>query len=270
MYLEINNLRMFVAERSASDEGTILFLHGFPFDHSMWRHQLAYFGTEYHCLAPDLRGHGGTLEIGEPLPADQVTMDLFADDLIQMMDKLLPQERKVTLCGLSMGGYIAFALWRKAAHRIERMILADTKATADDAAAREKRAAQAEKVRANGTRAIADGMLEALLAPANRDMPVAAEVRRMIESSPAQGVINSLHALAQRPDSTPTLATIKVPTHVIVGEHDQLTPLKDAQAMSHRLHGVKVLDVVPFAGHLSPLENPDAFNQSMLHFMRGD
>ena len=268
MYLDLNNLRMFIAERSSASSSTLLFLHGFPLNHSMWRQQVQWFGASYHCLAPDLRGHGGTLDAGSPLTTDQVSIDLMADDLIAVLDQLLPRGKKVTVCGLSLGGYIAFALWRKAPQRFERLILADTKATPDTAEARERRAAQAELVRTNGPRAVSDGMLDVLLAPSNRDRAIGMEVRRMIKSSPSQGVINTLRALAQRPDSVPTLATINVPTLIVVGELDKLTPLSDAEAMYQQLPSHKTLTVIPAAGHLSPLENPDAFNRAMLGFLQ--
>jgi 3-oxoadipate enol-lactonase len=268
MFAEINGLRMFYEDRSASDFDTILFLHGFPFDHSMWRNQLDLLDTEYRCLAPDLRGHGGTLETGAPLASDQVTIDLLADDMIALLDHAGPRDRKVTVCGLSMGGYIAFALWRKIPQRIGRLILADTKATADSPEARAKRAAQAEKVKAEGARAISSGMLDSLLTPANRESVIGMEVRRMIESTSPQSIVNTLHALANRPDSTDTLATITVPTLVLVGAEDKTTPVSDAQYMHERLRHKAPLAVIAHAGHISPLENPEAVNRAMLDFLK--
>ena len=268
MYAQVNGLRMFFEDRSASDFETILFIHGFPFDHSMWRHQLFLLGTESRCIAPDLRGHGGTLDLAEPRQADEVTIDLLAEDLIALLDHLQLRQEKITVCGLSMGGYIAFALWRKVPARIGRLILADTKATPDTPEVKTRRQAQAEKVKQEGPKAISEGMLDSLLTPENRNGVIGAEVRRMIESTPAHGIVNALHALANRPDSTDTLATISVPALVIVGEHDKLTSLEDAQYMHDRLSHKAPLAVIPKAGHISPLENPDAFNQAILAFLK--
>jgi pimeloyl-ACP methyl ester carboxylesterase len=268
MFLQINDVRMFVNDSSASDFETILFIHGFPFDHSMWREQIYLLGTEFRCIAPDLRGHGGTLDINGPRPPEQVTIDLLADDLIALIEQRQPRDRRITLCGLSMGGYIAFALWRKIPERIGRLVLADTKATPDTPETRAKRQAQAEKVNSQGTRAISDAMLDTLLTPEHRSSSVGMEVRRMIESTSPQGVINTLHALANRPDSTDTLATITVPTLVMVGEHDKLTTLDDARYMHQRLRHSAPLAVIPDAAHVSALENGAAFNRALLDFLR--
>jgi pimeloyl-ACP methyl ester carboxylesterase len=269
MFAQVNGLRMFAEDRSASDFETILFLHGFPFDHSMWRHQLFLLGTEFRCIAPDLRGHGGTLDIGEPRSPEQVTVDLLADDMIALLDVAKPRQDKITLCGLSLGGYIAFALWRKIPQRIGRLVLADTKATPDTPEAKARRQSQAEKVLADGPKAVSDGMLNTLLTPENLSTVIGMEVRRMIESTAARRMVNTLNALANRPDSTDTLASISVPTLVIVGEHDQVTPLSDAQYMHERLHHKAPLAIIPKAGHISPLENPDDFNRAILQFLKG-
>jgi pimeloyl-ACP methyl ester carboxylesterase len=268
MFIQIGNLHMFVEDRSASDFETILFIHGFPFDHSMWRHQLYLLGTEFRCVAPDLRGHGGTRETGAPSTPEEFTIDLLADDLIALLDQIHPRDKKLTVCGLSIGGYIAFALWRKIPDRIRQLILADTKATPDTPDARARRQAQADKVKANGPAAISDGMLDTLLTPENRNSVIGMDVRRMIESTSSQGIVNTLHALANRPDSTDTLATITVPTLVVVGEQDKLTPVSDAQYIHERLHHAAPLAVIPHAGHVSPLENPDEFNRFLLDFLR--
>ncbi len=267
MFVPVNDLSMFVEDRSAPDDQTILFLHGFPFDHSMWREQLQLFSSEYRCLAPDLRGHGGTVETGQPLSADQVTIDLLADDVIALLDQIHPRQHRITVCGLSMGGYIAFALWRKIPERIGRLILADTKATADTPEARARRLVQASQVNASGPQAISSGMLDNLLTERNRTGIIGMEVRTMIENTTPKGLVNTLHALAERPDSTDTLSTIKVPVLVVVGADDKLTTLQDAQYMLERVPNKAPLIIIPRAAHLSPLENPDSFNLAMSNFL---
>lgn len=268
MFISANNLEMFVEDRSASDDNIILFLHGYPFNHSMWRHQLWFFGSIARCLSPDLRGHGSTYETGQPLPTDQVTIDLMADDIIAMLKAIEQLPEKITICGMSMGGYIALALWRKIPQQISHLILADTKATPDSSEARERRQVQAQQVKTSGVPSIAGGMLDTLLIEENRTNSIGMEVRRMIESTSVEGAVNTLHALAERPDSTDTLATIKVPTLVIVGAEDKITPIQDAEYMLQRLERKAPLAVIPRAGHLSPLENPDAFNLAMSNFLQ--
>lgn len=266
MYYAVGHLRMFVDERGIPNTQTILFVHGFPFDHSMWQRQMSAFSQAYHCIAPDLRGHGGTVETENPAGPVMVTMDLLADDLLALLDQLAPG-RQVTLCGLSLGGYIAFALWRKQPGRFARLILADTKATPDSPEARARRQAQMQTVNEHGAKGISGGMLDGLLAPEHREDVIGMAVRRMIESTSSPHIIATLQALADRPDSTQTLATISVPTLIVVGESDKTTPLSDAQYMAERLPERTRLEVIPQAGHLSPLENPTAFNAILRDFL---
>jgi 3-oxoadipate enol-lactonase len=268
MFRQINDLRMFIDERGKAESESILFIHGFTFDHSMWRQQLVTLSTEYYCIAPDLRGHGGTRQVENVTTGGSVSIDNLADDVIALINEMLPPERKFTVCGLSMGGYIAFALWRKIPNRITRLILADTKATADTPEARARRREQAAKVSAGGAQAISDGMLDSMVAAEHRSSPLAMEVRRMIESTSTQGIVDTLYALADRPDSTDTLATIAVPTLVIVGEQDKVTPVTDAQFMQERLRSKGRLVIVPHAGHVSSLENPEEFNRHLIDFLQ--
>ncbi len=267
MYYTIDGLRMFVDERGAAQPEVILFVHGFPFDHSMWTNQMAVFSAHYHCIAPDLRGHGGTSAV-VPNDNQSMTLDRMAGDLLALLDQLAPR-KPVTLCGLSMGGYIAFAMWRRQPGRFARLVLADTKATPDTPEVLARRQAQADTVKAEGAKAISTSMITGLLARQHRDDVIGVSVRRMIESTSAQGIIATLHALAGRPDSTQTLATIDIPTLVIVGEKDQTTPPADAHYMVERLPANPRFIMIPQAGHLSPLENPAAFNTALSDFLAG-
>ncbi len=264
-YADINGCRLFYEDRSSTDpSGTIVFMHGFPFNHSMWRYQLDYFSMNYRCIAPDLRGFGGSAHLDQPLPADHWTMDVFADDIAALLDHL--KIDKADICGLSMGGYIAFALWRKHPKRIRRLILADTKATADTTEGKANRYKQAEMVKAQGATALADAMLPKLIAPDNMDA-IGHEVRRMIESTSVPTIIGALHALVERPDSSTTLAEITVPALIMVGEKDQITPIEDADFIHDYIDRARPLAVIPNTGHLSPLENPRAFNEALETFL---
>ncbi len=267
MFAQVNDLNIFYEERGDPQTGPILFLHGFPFDHSMWTHQMEAFSRAHRCIAPDLRGHGQTTRLSASGASARpvVTIEQMADDVIGLLDHLGLDQ--VTVCGLSMGGYIAFALWRKYAQRISRLILADTKAGADSDEARQNRFRLAELVKAKGASAAADAMLPRLFAPGNLSGPAARHIRQIIERTPPDQIADTLHALAARPDSTGLLDTITVPCLVVVGEHDGITPLSEAELMCRRapLAGQPV--VIPHAGHLSPLENPPAFNQAVATFL---
>ena len=266
MYASVNGLNLFYEERSDHEPDPILFLHGFPLDHSMWRHQLDAFSMTHRCIAPDLRGHGSTTDIGETLQPGQVTIELMADDVAALLDHLRVQ--KITVCGLSMGGYVAFALWRRHPQRISRIVFADTKATADTVEARAARFQLAEQVKAGGSKVAADSMLPRLMAPENLDTAVELDVRRMIESTRPDHIVNTLHALASRPDSTGLLAHLSAPCMVVVGEKDIMTPKTDADLIYREAACAWRMVEIPRAGHLSPLENPDAFNAAVAEFLR--
>ncbi len=267
MFAQVSDLNMFYEERGDRALHPLLFLHGFPFDHSMWRHQLDAFGETHYCMAPDLRGHGQTTRLNPAASraGTRVNIEQMADDVIALLDRL--QAQQATVCGLSMGGYIAFALWRKHAQRISRLILADTKAGADTEETRKNRYRLAELVKAKGASAAADAMLPRLFAPGNLSAPVARQIRQIIERTPPDQIADTLGALASRPDSTSLLGTITVPCLVIVGEHDAVTPKADAELICRRAPGAHPLAVIPNAGHLSPLENPAAFNQAVAAFL---
>lgn len=264
MFAEINGIRMFYADRSKSDPtGAIVFIHGFPLNHSMWRQQLDYFGSTYRCIAPDLRGYGAS-RLGEGATKEAWSMDTFADDIIALMDKL--GIKKAHVCGLSMGGYVAFALWRKYRQRVGRLILADTKATAEPAEGKANRARQVELVKAQGARAIANEMLPKLLAPDNQKR-LGAEVRHMIESTPAETIAATLPALANRRDMSEWLRRVQVPTLIAIGEKDEIASMKDAEFMREHIDKARIA-VIPDAGHLSPLENAPAFNEAMWRILK--
>lgn len=264
MFADINGIRMFYADRSKSDPtGAIIFIHGFPLNHSMWRQQLDYFGSTYRCIAPDLRGYGASL-LPEGATKEAWSMDTFADDIIALMDKLGID--KAHVCGLSMGGYVAWALWRKYRKRVQRLILADTKATGEPAEGKVNRARQAELVKAQGSRAIANEMLPKLLAPENHAR-FGAEVRYMIESTRPEAIAATLPALANRRDMSDWLRRVQGPTLIALGEKDEIASMKDAEFMRDNIDKAKIA-IIPDAGHLAPLENAPAFNEAMWKVLR--
>ncbi len=181
-------------------------------------------------------------------------MEQHADDLAALLDHL--KIRRAVVGGLSMGGYVAFAFWRRYSDRVQGLILADTRAEPDSAAAQAGRDAAIARVQQSGAAAYADEMLPRLLAPGSlANVKIAGAARRMMAEQPVEGIVGALGGLRDRADSRATLPTIAVPTLVIVGEADVITPPADAQAMAALIPEARFA-VIPKAGHLSPLENP--------------
>jgi pimeloyl-ACP methyl ester carboxylesterase len=242
-------------------EGTpILFIHGFPLDRTMWRHQLAGL-SRWKRIAPDLRGAGAS-----SAPADGYSVARYADDIVQVLDTL-GLERTV-VCGLSLGGYILFELLRRHAARVRAAIFCSTKAAADSAEARRGREEMAALAEREGTGAIAERLVPQLLAPATfaAQPDVVAHVREMINRTPIPGLVGALRAMRDRPDSTPLLGGIKVPTLVVAGEEDKITPAEGMRAMAQAIPGAQFA-AIPAAGHLAPLEQPLATSRTLADFL---
>lgn len=240
----------------------VLFIHGFPFDHAIWRHQLAAL-ARWRCLAPDLRGAGAS---GGDNPADAYSMATYAADLIRQLDD--QRIETVVVCGLSMGGYIAFELLRQVPTRIRAAMLCNTKAAADTPEAKRGRDVMAAKVEKEGARGIAAELVPKLLARATleRRLEVVREVTELIERQPVPGIVGALRALRERPDSTPLLGQIRIPVLVVAGEDDQITPAAGMRQMAHAIRGAESV-LIPEAGHLTPLEQPSAVNDALANFL---
>ena len=238
----------------------VVLVHGFPLDHTLWAPQLAGLMARCRCIAPDLRGFGNS----PALPP--YSMDRYADDVVETLDRL-GVERAV-VGGLSMGGYIAFAMWRRHRRRIRALVLIDTKAGADSDEIRERRRAQMEVARKRGAEVLAAQMLPAQLGASTRERhpEVVEVVRQMLSRAPVDGIVGALEAMIARPDSTPTLATIDVPTLIIVGEEDTATPPPEARKLHEGIRGSR-FELVASAGHLSSLERPAAVNHLLSEFI---
>ena len=240
----------------------ILFIHGFPFDRTMWRHQLAGL-SRWKRVAPDLRGAGAS-----SVPADGYSVARYADDLVQALDSL-GLERAV-VCGLSLGGYILFELLRRHPGRVRAAVFCNTKATPDSADARRGRDEMAALAEREGTEAVAERLLPQLLAPATfaAQPDVVTHVRDMIRRTPVPGLLGALHALRDRPDSTPMLGAIGVPALVVAGEDDKIAPADGMRVMAEAIPGAQYA-VIPAAGHLAPLEQPLATSRVVADFLDG-
>ena len=249
------------------DVGTgqpVVFLHGFPLDRRMWAPQTEALAAQARCIAPDLRGFGET-PLATPL-APPLSMEQYADDVAALLDALAVE--RATVVGLSMGGYVAFALWRRHPERVRALVLADTRAGADTDEVRDRRRALAELARARGSQAVADLQIEGLVGKSTRrDRPeVVRHLHEMLASASVDAIVGALTAMMTRPDSRDLLPTISVPTLVVVGDEDALTPPKEARAMQEAIRGSR-LAVIPAAGHVSNFESPDEFNAQLRAFL---
>ena len=238
----------------------VAFVHGFPHNRALWSPQVSALVDRARCIAPDLRGFGETSRHGP------FTIDQFADD-VAMLLRSLGVERAV-IAGLSMGGYVAFALWRRHRPLVRALVLADTRAGADTDEARAKRRALVELARARGAGAVADGQITGMLGKTTREKRPAMidEVHRMLASASVEGIVGALEAMMTREDSTPTLATIDVPTLVIVGGEDVLVSRDEAEILRDAIRGSR-LEVIEQAGHVSNMERPAAFNHVLSEFL---
>ena len=233
----------------------LLLVHGFPHDHALWRPQLDALGDAARVIAPDLRGFGRSGGAGAPGAG---SVDRYADDLACVLDAA--GERQAVVGGLSMGGYVALAFWRRHRARVRALVLADTRAGADSDEARAKRREMMALARERGAAAVAERMLEGMVGKTTRARApqLVDAVRAMLARQPVDGIVDALQAMHDRPDSTPDLATIDVPTLVVVGDEDALTPVADARRLHEGIAGSR-LEVLAGAGHVSSLERPAAF-----------
>ncbi len=243
-----------------TDQGTglpVVFLHAFPLNRTMWAEQEAALSSRFRVITIDLRGHGES-----DAPLWHYTLDQAADEVIGFLDHL--SIRQAVFVGLSMGGYVLFALYRKYADRVQGLVLADTRAQADTAEGKEARFQMAQIAYKNGPSAIADIMIPKLLSPTTiQTRPeLVRRVRTMIEGTQVSGIAGDLMAMAERPDSIALLKQITCPTQIIVGEQDLATPPCDAKLMADRIPDAR-LAIIPGAAHLSNMEQPGLFNETI-------
>jgi pimeloyl-ACP methyl ester carboxylesterase len=250
-------------ELAYDDVGTgipLVLVHGFPHNRGLWAPQVNALVDRARCLAPDLRG------LGESMASAPYSMDQYADDLAALMD--VAKAERAVIAGLSMGGYVAFAFWRRHRDRVRALVLADTKAGADSPEGKEKRKHMIFMARERGSEAVADAMIAGMVGKSTREKSpeIVDFMHAMMVSAPVDGVVGALQAMMDRPDSTPTLATIDVPVLIVVGDEDALTPVKESEAMHAAITGSR-LEVLTGAGHVSNVERPAAFNHVLSEFL---
>jgi pimeloyl-ACP methyl ester carboxylesterase len=241
----------------------VVMLHGYPFNRTMWREQSEALSNSFRVIMPDLRGLGET----EALADEPATMNEMAQDVAALLDQLGID--RAMLCGLSMGGYVAFAFTRRFPLRVRALVLADTRAQADTDEARRVREEQARKALEEGMSAICDELLQKSLTPATHYArpDIVERVREMILSTKPEGAAAALRGMAARSDQTQFLPNIIAPTLIFVGSEDRITPPADAEVMRREIRGSR-LEIIPGAGHVSNLERPEEFNRALLEFLR--
>lgn len=249
-----------------ADEGTgpvLLFVHGFPLNHTMWSAQIAEFSKTHRVIAPDLRGFGGT-----DGALYSVSMDRYADDLVELLEAL-QADQPITFCGLSMGGYIAFQFALRHPQWLERLILCDTRSAADSPEAAANRLKMADIVTKQGPEPVAWAMMPKLFAAATvqKNPALADRVRTMVMETDPVAIAAAHRGMAIRPDVSGHLSRIRVPTLVIVGEHDAISPPAEMKAIADELPQGRFVQI-PNAGHMAPMEDPVGVNRVIREFLR--
>lgn len=261
MKLEAAGVRLHVDVRGPRDGLPVVFLHGFPFHLGMWEPQLEALSDGYRAVAYDVRGLGRS-EVGD----GRYTMETFVDDLFAVMDGL--ETGPAVACGLSMGGYILLRAVEREPGRFRALVLCDTRSEADSNEGRLKRAESIRRIEAEGVGPFAETFPEVVLGPSTleRRPELVGAVREMIRAGGAAGICGAQLAMAARTDTTEVLGRVRVPTLLLFGEEDALTPPSVGEAMARRIPDSR-LRIVPGAGHLSNLENPESFTRELLGFL---
>lgn len=251
------------AEQAGSDRSMpLVLLHAFPLSSAMWSAQRRALDADGLVVTPDLRGFGRS-----PRGPDAPSLDVMADDVAALLDRLGLD--RVVLGGLSMGGYVAMAFLRRHAGRVSALVLADTKAGADPAPAREKRERIAARLQAErSTDALVEEVLPTLLGPTTvRDRSdVVARVGELVRAADPDAAAWAQRAMAARPESYDTLRAADVPALVVRGAEDELSPAQDVEAMVTALPQGRLVEL-PGAGHLSAVEDAPAFTAALHAFL---
>lgn len=249
-------------DHGSENDTPIIFIHAFPLNLNMWQPQIEAISNKYRMITYDVRG------LGQSTFGDgQYSIEIFVDDLIELMDRL--KIDKTIICGISMGGYIALRAIERHPERFQSVILCDTRSESDSNETKIKRFASMKGLKEkNGISIFCEPFIKQAFSPKSFESnSIAIEnVRKMILANSPLGISGGLLALASRTDTTLSLGRISIPTLILVGEHDTITPPKAAQEMKNNIQNAK-LEIIPDAGHLSNLENPVVFNQKLLKFL---
>jgi len=258
----LNKLNVGYNDEGPLEAPVVIFIHGFPFNKSLWKAQMEALQDNFRVIAYDVRGHGES-EAG----TENFSIELFASDLILLMDTL--KIDKASLCGLSMGGYIALSAIGKHPQRFDSLILCDTQCLADTYEAKEKKMKAAEAIHKNGVEKYAEESIKNLFAANsfNEKKKEIATVKEMIQGTSKNSLTNTLFALSDRKGTCTQMQDIEVPVLIMVGKEDKITPPSASILMHEKIQG-SVLKILEHAGHVSNLENPTAFNLHLKNFIQ--
>jgi 3-oxoadipate enol-lactonase len=240
---------------------TIIFIHGFPFNKSMWEEQARALSNKHRVIAFDIRGFGNS----EP-GSEKFSIDLFAGDLLALIDAL--DGKKVIACGLSMGGYVLMNAVGRSPEKFSKLIFADTQCIADSEEGKEKRFKTIDKVNSEGLEAFADGYVQNVFARTSLENKknTVGLAKKMITTTQQKIVTETLKALAERKESCNNLKQVKIPTLIICGSEDAVTPLSQSELLNNAISGSTV-KIIKGAGHMSNLEEPEVFNEALKDFI---
>lgn len=257
----MNELGLNFLDLGDSDKLPIILIHGMALDQTMWTPQIPVLKEYYRVVTYDIRGHGLS-NVGD----GQYTYKMFACDLISLMDYL--DIDQVVLCGLSMGGAIALRAYDMYPNRIKALILSGTRSEADSNQTKYWRENSIESIKKDGLESFADEFVETIFASSSfKRHPEAVElIRNTISSSSPEAICGVLLAQAARTDLKHVLRKITVPTLIMVGNHDDFTPRSSSQMMHDEITNSEFI-IIPKAGHMSNLENPEEFNHNLMEFL---
>ena len=260
MRLINNNIAIF--QEGSNKNLPIIFVHGFPYDHNMWSNQINELSSDYYCVAYDIRGLGES-----PSGDGQFTIEMFVDDIEFIIEDY--NLNKPILCGLSMGGYISLRAIERMEDKFGGLILCDTKSEADNTEGKLKRAAGIKRINNEGVRAFVQDFIPNCFAEESIKK-LGDKYKHILERSSffdPTGVKGCLLAMAGRTDTTSYLSKIKIPTLILGGEKDSLTPPDVIKKIAGQINNSEFV-VIPNAGHLTPVENPQAFNNAVINFLK--
>ncbi len=240
----------------------VIFIHGFPFDKSTWKPQLESLSKNRRVISYDIRGFGKTTG-----GTETISITLFADDLVKFMDAL--SVKKAIVCGLSMGGYILLNACSRYPERFEAIVLSDTQCIADSPEAKEKRMKTITEISDHGLKNFADGFVKAVFCSETQETKkeLINSIRNTILSTDTDSITSTLHALAQRDETCHTLKDIAVPTLILCGDEDIVTPLAQSEYLHSNITNSSLYSINK-AGHLSNLEQPEEFNRHLEDFIQ--
>jgi 3-oxoadipate enol-lactonase len=245
------------------DQRALVLLHAFPIGANLWEPQMRAIPKGWRLITPDLRGFGGSTELDS---ISALSIGDYAEDIVDLLAEL--KVTRAVVGGCSMGGYAALALYQVAPQLFEGLVLANTRAGADSPESRANRRNMLALVDREGASGVAREMMPKLLGKTTHESNSDAEsfVRRLIKQQSPVAIRGAIHRMMHRPDSTPLLAQVSVPTLVITGAEDEMIPVEESRRIASGIRGAKLV-IVPGAGHLANLEQPEAFNAALSGFL---